>query len=193
MGLKSFLPEKEFTVAGDFRRYDNLPEIIQAFHPEILLVGVSFYKKTISLEAIKAARQAYPELPIVAALATENPAVMREAVECGATHYFFKSASASEILRVLREVSEGRQDKLGKFWTRISGFHPPYHERPEEELTWREREVLHLVSLGFSNQKIAESLGISMETAKEHVQNLIRKLRVENRTQAAVLAVRMGE
>jgi len=59
-------------------------------------------------------------------------------------------------------------------------------------LTPRETQVLRLISVGLSNQEIADSLTISVETVKEHVQNMLRKLQVNDRTQAAVWAVRQG-
>jgi len=65
-------------------------------------------------------------------------------------------------------------------------------EELEVPLTPRETQVLRLVSLGLSNQEIADPLAISIETVKEHVQNLLRKLSVGDRTQAAVWAIRHG-
>jgi DNA-binding NarL/FixJ family response regulator len=65
-------------------------------------------------------------------------------------------------------------------------------DNPEHPLTGRELQVLRHVSMGLSNREVGKALGISVETVKEHVQNILRKLNVNDRTQAAVWAVRSG-
>ena len=191
LGVRSLLAGTEFSVISDFRHCENLSGTLALLNPDVVIVGLSYYRKESSLKIIEKLREMNKRLPIIVALPTENPSVIREAVLCGAVHYFLKNAPAFQLLQVLRDASRGKYEESPKLWTKVSRFHDLHKHRVEEDITEREQEVLHQVSLGFSNKDIAGVLGISAETVKEHVGNIIRKLKVDNRTQAAVLAVKM--
>lgn len=121
-----------------------------------------------------------------------NPACLGRAYRAGVAGWINKSASRAELIQGLRLASSGKQ-----FWTRkqtrqiIGSFVArELTDKLDFPLTDRELEVLRLVSAGHSNQKIADRLHIGFETVKEHVQRILAKLGVNDRTQAAVLAER---
>jgi NarL family two-component system response regulator LiaR len=115
------------------------------------------------------------------------------AVRAGAAGYLLKDVSPDELARAIRAVANGEgvmhprvTGKIMREFNRLSG-EPPGLAVP---LTPRELEVLKLVARGYSNKAIAAELYISQKTVKNHITNILRKLELEDRTQAAVWAVR---
>jgi DNA-binding NarL/FixJ family response regulator len=126
--------------------------------------------------------------------AYENPTYMARAVALGASGYLIKNATQAELVAAVQQVANGEN-----LWSReelrsVSGPLTNSRSMPELDvpLTKRESEVLKQLALGLSNKEIAQALAISYETVKEHVQHVLRKLGVSDRTQAAVWAVRKG-
>jgi DNA-binding NarL/FixJ family response regulator len=124
----------------------------------------------------------------------DNPTYVARAAALGAAGYLVKSASRDEIIAAIRQTAAGES-----LWTRDavrraggSSTHGRAGGDVETALTRREAEVLKQLALGLSNKEIAQALDISYETVKEHVQHILRKLGVADRTQAAVWAVRKG-
>jgi len=124
-----------------------------------------------------------------------SPTAIARAAAAGATDFLLKTTNKDDLCIAIENAAVHSEfppanSKLKSLTARLSKRSlPPNIEIP---LTPREFQVLKIISLGLSNQEIADSLGISIETVKEHVQNILRKLRVKDRTQAAVWAVRQG-
>lgn len=175
-GLLAVLAETEFTVADEAAR------------PDIVLVAETPGDREAFFEEIAALRHRFPKPPVVAMLDAAAPTAIERASQAGATHFVLKSATETQFLEILRAARADESETLPGVWTQLSSS----PQQQEEPLTWRESQVLALITRGLGNKQIAAELGISTETAKEHVQNILRKLRAENRTQAAVLAVRRG-
>jgi DNA-binding NarL/FixJ family response regulator len=135
-----------------------------------------------------------PDIPVVIFTAHDNPTYIARAVALGAAGYLVKSASQAELISAVQQVATGVTLWNRENLRRVSG--PLTNSRPtndlEVPLTKRESEVLKQLALGLSNKEIAQALSISYETVKEHVQHVLRKLGVSDRTQAAVWAVRKG-
>ena len=112
----------------------------------------------------------------------------------GPCDYVLKGSSRQKIIETIRNAAEGTPpgptSALGAVAGTMSEKKPL--RDAESPLTRRETQVLRHVALGLSNKEIGQSLGISIETVKEHVQNILRKISVNDRTQAAVWAVRRG-
>ena len=132
--------------------------------------------------------------PVVVFTANDNPTFIARACAVGVRAYLSKSASTDELVRTIQQASsdrampaDGRIAKVRKVLTGDSS-----QSRIFENLTNREDQVLRHLGLGLSNREIASSLSISVETVKEHVQNVLRKIDAGDRTEAAVLAVRSG-
>jgi DNA-binding NarL/FixJ family response regulator len=144
-----------------------------------------------ALARIKAAR---PNLPVLMFSAYENPAFVARAVALGAAGYIQKGISKEGLLQAIRQAATGEiswtREELRRVTSALSA--PRNAFEVDVPLTRREMEVLRHIVEGHTNKKIAEDLHISYETVKEHVQHLLKKLGVTDRTQAAVWAIRNG-
>jgi DNA-binding NarL/FixJ family response regulator len=134
----------------------------------------------------------FPKLPVILFSACDNPAYMARALALGAAGYISKESKTGEILNAVRVAAGGDMVWSQEDLRRASGAlkAPLGQAGRTANLTNRENEVLKQVALGLTNKEISQSLGISYETVKEHVQHILRKLGVSDRTQAAVWAVR---
>lgn len=146
-----------------------------------------------TLEKIRAAK---PDLPVVMISAHDNPTYIARAVALGANDYLLKSDGQSRMTQALTDATEGNslpeESNLRRIRQLMHRNAPTANVRDQLNLTPREIQVLRHIGLGLSNKEIASSLGISVETVKEHVQNILRKVGANDRTDAAVRAVRMG-
>jgi DNA-binding NarL/FixJ family response regulator len=127
----------------------------------------------------------------------ENPDYLFEALKAGAAGYLLKDASQREVVTAIRQVLRGEsllnQDLATQLLRRLAGeAGGGSRPRPPERLTPRELDVLRLLAQGQTNREIAKSLVVSVGTVKVHVEHIIAKLGVSDRTQAAVRAVELG-
>ncbi|HEY1067425.1 MAG TPA: response regulator transcription factor, partial [Pirellulales bacterium] len=123
-----------------------------------------------------------------------NPTYVAKAVALGAKGYLLKGSSREELLTAIRTVAAGSDAWSQQDIRRVMGamVAPRVRSDSEVSLTEREGQVLRQLSCGLTNKEIAKTLTISVETVKEHVQHILRKIGVSDRTQAAVWAVRKG-
>ena len=144
-----------------------------------------------SLGRIKLER---PDLPILILSTYDNPTYVARAVALGAAGYLVKTASRERMLAAIRKVAGGEAAWTREELRRVTGAlaTPRLSADVDVPLTQRESEVLRQLALGLTNKEIAAALKISYETVKEHVQHILRKVGVSDRTQAAVWAVRKG-
>jgi len=133
-----------------------------------------------------------PNLPILMISTFDNPTFVARAVALGAAGYLLKSCTREELIAAVTSAAAGEN-----LWTRaerrrVTGAlaTPRLAADIDAPLTQRESEVLRQLALGLTNKEIADTLHISYETVKEHVQHILRKIGVTDRTQAAVWAVR---
>ena len=142
--------------------------------------------------ATAAITQRHPELAVVAMTSFTQADLVHGALQAGAAGYLLKDAEADEVAAAIRAACRGEvhlDPAIAKQLTRSLVAPKP---QTVNSLTHREREVLVLVAQGLSNQQIADSLVISERTARTHVSNILSKLGVASRTQAALLAIREG-
>jgi DNA-binding NarL/FixJ family response regulator len=133
-----------------------------------------------------------PKIPVVMFSSYDNPTYIARSVALGASGYILKSTSRAKIISAIRAASSGESIWSKEDLRQVTGALalPSVVSDNDVRLTKREGEVLKQLALGLTNKEIAQSLGISYETVKEHVQHILQKLSVTDRTQAAVWAVR---
>lgn len=155
---------------------DTVPDVVLM---DIIMPGCD------GLEATRMIKQEMPHVQIVMLTVSESEENLFEAIKLGARGYLLKDVGAEELLRVLRGLSHGETYVAPGIAARIlQEFARP--SRTSDALSGREQEVLKLVTEGLSNKEIARSLGISPSTAKNHLRNIMEKLHVRNRVEAAI-------
>ena len=134
----------------------------------------------------------HPQMPVLMLSAYDNPTYVARAVALQAAGYLLKGADGDAIVEAIRKAATGQNVWTREELRRVSGAlaTPRASSDVEVPLTQRESEVLRQLALGLTNKEIAQALNISYETVKEHVQHILRKIGVTDRTQAAVWAVR---
>jgi DNA-binding NarL/FixJ family response regulator len=192
-GLRSVFKDSAVRVCGEASSADEAIRLSRKLKPDVVLLDVLLGAGD-SLDAVKRLRSAVPGTKVVMLSAFDNPTYVARAVSAGAHDYLLKTSSRGELIAAVTGAAEGSPpsrvgelkrmaSSMAKRDAAVSGGIP---------LTPRETQVLRLVAMGLSNQEIADSLEISIETVKEHVQNLLRKTSLNDRTQAAVWALRQG-
>ena len=133
-----------------------------------------------------------PELPILILSTYDNPTYVARSVALGASGYILKSSGRDVLIEAIRKAAAGESAWTRDELRRVTGAlaTPRLTADIEVPLTQRESEVLRQLAYGLTNKEIAAQLHISYETVKEHVQHILRKIGVSDRTQAAVWAVR---
>jgi len=135
-----------------------------------------------------------PDLPVLMISTYDNSTYMARSVALGATGYFLKDVARETLLDAMIRATRGEMVWRREELRRVTGAMstPRMPVEVDVPLTQRESEVLHQLAHGLTNKEIAAVLSISYETVKEHVQHILQKIGVSDRTQAAVWAVRQG-
>ena len=133
-----------------------------------------------------------PDLPVLLFSAFDNPASVARAIALGASGFLLKGCSRDELLSTIRAAAAGENVWSREKLRSVSGAlrTPRLASNLEVSLSEREGEVLRQMARGLTNKQIAQAMNISYETVKEHVQHILRKIGLTDRTQAAVWAVR---
>ena len=144
------------------------------------------------LEAAQWIATVCPATRIVMLTVSEDEDDLLAAVKAGASGYVLKGAGGSELARVIRSVHAGEVYVAPALaWGMLREMQAP-RTSPYDELTEREREVLELVAEGLSNQEVGERLGLAEKTIKHYMTNILGKLQVRSRVEAALLVAREG-
>jgi len=184
---------------GDIRVVDEAADGVEAvikartLNPDVILIDLQMPRKT-GVEAIEEIKQANPEARILVLTSYSDDEIVFAAIKAGALGYLLKESSTQELVQAIHDVHNGESSlhpviarKLIRELNRPSSLPPS-----DEALTEREVEVLILVARGLPNQDIAQSLVISERTVRTHVSNILSKLHLANRTQAALYALKEG-
>ena len=192
-GIRALLEtEPGITVVGEAGDGEAAVHKALALKPDVVLMDLVMPK----LDGVRATRELKEKLPGVKILVLTSFAEDKrivEAIEAGALGYLLKDSSPEDLLRAIREVHRGESSLHPKVAQRlISRLRGGEEERAWKELSERELAVLRLIARGLSNREIAKELGISEPTVRTHVSNILRKLHLKSRTQAALYALREG-
>jgi NarL family two-component system response regulator LiaR len=193
-GLRALIDsEPGMTLVGEAA--DGVQAVQQAgsLQPDVVLMDLVMPRKD-GIEAIGEIQAENPDVRILVLTSFAEDDKVFPAIKAGALGYLLKDSSAEDLLRAIRDVYRGEPSmhptiahKLMRELQRPSNLPPT-----EEPLTEREAQVLKLVARGLSNQEIADRLVVSERTVRTHVSNILDKLHLANRTQAALYALREG-
>lgn len=192
-GLRELLRGTEIEVIGEAATGMEAVQRVKELRPDVVVLDIRFPDLD-GLETLAKMREEGLDTRVVLLSTYDYQSYAARAVALGASEYLLKGSSREEILRAIRSAAAGQlpaQDtRLGSVADAMQS--KAVIEDDDIQLTQRETQVLRHIALGLSNREIGNSLQISVETVKEHVQNILRKLGVSDRTQAAVWAVRKG-
>ena len=176
-------------------------EKIKEHRPHVVLMDLRMPKLG-GIEAIRRIKSQLPSTSVIVLTIYDNEAYVVDAVRAGAGGYLLKDASKDLLIHTIRAVTSGGMlVKTSLLHEAILSLSDAAGDRLKgkvkgttvlEELTTRERDVLRLLIQGRSNKEIGQALFISEDTVKKHVQTILLKLGVSDRTQAAVKAIREG-
>jgi DNA-binding NarL/FixJ family response regulator len=159
--------------------------------PEVVLMDLLMPGMD-GVAATAAITERFPELGVVAMTSFAQADMVHGALQAGAAGYLLKDAEADEVAAAIRAARRGEVHLDPAIARQLTRSLVTPRAQSVDALTEREREVLVLVAKGLSNQQIADVLVISERTARTHVSNILGKLGVASRTQAALLAIREG-
>jgi DNA-binding NarL/FixJ family response regulator len=191
VGLRLMLESTDIEVAAEATNAAEALSAVEKATPDVVLMDIRMEGGD-GLNTLGRLKLDHPTLPIVLFSAYDNPTYIARAVALGAAGYVLKSASKERLVEALNIAIAGESAWTREELRRVTGAlaTPRLNQDIEVPLTQRESEVLRQMALGLTNKEIATMLGISYETVKEHVQHILRKVGVTDRTQAAVWAVR---
>jgi two-component system, NarL family, response regulator LiaR len=194
-GVRAFLESQpEFEVVGQAERGAQAVRLAEEFAPDVALVDMVMPDMN-GVEVTRAIRQVSPRTQVIIFTSFYEDEHIFPAIQAGAISYLLKDARPEEIARAVRKAAQGEATLDPKAAARLihqiqEGGEP--ESDPTGGLSQRELEVLRLIAEGLSNQDIAPRLFISEKTVKSHVSNILSKLHLTDRTQAAVYAWRKG-
>jgi DNA-binding NarL/FixJ family response regulator len=195
-GLRTFLElQDEIEVVGEAADGIEALDLVQRTEPDVALLDLVMPRLG-GLEAIRRIREVAPATRVLVLTSFADDDTVLPAVRAGAAGYLLKDVQPPELVGAIRTVHAGEALLAPAVATMLveqlaaeDGASAPDRE---EHLTPREREVLGLLAHGSPNKVIARDLGVSERTVKTHVSNILAKLNLTDRTQAAVYAVRHG-
>lgn len=190
-GLNHLLTGSDVEVVGEAATGEEAVSLARELSPDVVLLDIRMGESD-GLAALEQLHSELPELPVVMLSTYDNPTYMARALALGACDYLLKGCTREQLLASVTAVGRGEEVSRSEQLRRVAGAMetPQPLVADDITLTKRETQVLRHVALGLSNKEIGRSLEISIETVKEHVQNILRKINATDRTQAAVWAVR---
>jgi two-component system nitrate/nitrite response regulator NarL len=181
-------------VVGEAETGEEAIQMALDLKPDVILMDI-YMPQVDGLQASKVIHTRDPKIAIVILTSSEKDGHLYEAVQLGVSGYLLKSLDAEELFQMIEGVTHGEAAMTRSMATRLLkgvAQRIVQEDKGESSLTEKELLVLRLVASGASNPEIAESLSISVNTVKSHIKNILEKLQLTNRTQAATYAIKRG-
>lgn len=194
-GLRAMLHEDGFDVVGEVATGRQAVDRLATLRPDVILMDIRMPDMD-GLAATRLIKEEAPAVSVIVVTSFESKDYLRDAIAAGAAGYLLKGMSRSLLLESIRIVRDGGSmfdpSMLSELLRQVAERVSEVPAEALDALSDRERETLTLVAEGLTNREIADRLGYSVGTIKNVVQQVIEKLGVSDRTQAAVLGVRAG-
>ena len=183
------MAEDDFEIVGEAENGLQALEKIEELKPDVVLMDLMMPEMD-GIEAIEKGKVKFPDVEFIALTSVLEDRSLVKAVKSGAIGFLLKNTEADELCRNIKAAARGvvqlSPEAARRLMTALQA------EDPISDLTEREHEVLIALSKGLSNHDIAEQLSVTEKTVKTHVSNILSKLNVKSRTQAAVYAWQTG-
>ena len=177
--------QSDMTLAGEASTGREAIEAFRRLQPDVTLMDVQL-PEIDGIDAIISIRNETPAAKIIVLTTYEGDSLAQRALKAGARAYILKARVRKDLLETIRLVHAGAKRVDPQIAEQIA------FRTPDDMLSEREIKVLSLIAAGKSNRELAEQLGISEETAKTHVRNILAKLGANDRTHAVTLAIQRG-
>jgi DNA-binding NarL/FixJ family response regulator len=192
-GLRTLLSDEPgFDIVGEAANGRAALAMARELRPQVVLMDVRMPELD-GIEATRIIRETCPGTHVLILTTYLDDKQVRQAVQAGAAGYLLKEIRRDDLVKAIRDAAEGRPtlhpDAQRMLMMQVTN---PAEFTAEDNLTPRERDVLRLIAKGRSNKEIGAELNLTEGTVKGYVSSLLVKLGVEDRTQAALLAVRQG-
>ncbi len=193
VGLANLLAGTEIEIVAQAASGKDCLKLAEKHKPDVILLDVRMPDGD-GLETLEKLRQKAPGSKVVMLSTHDNPTYVARAATLGASDYVLKGSGRKAFIDAIMAAASGEGPSTSGELRRMVATmsNREISKDDQAQLTQRETQVLRHLALGLSNKEIGRSLEISVETVKEHVQNILRKLAVKDRTQAAVWAVHKG-
>ena len=195
-GLRAMLTDQRgFELVGEASNGQEALLLCRRLQPDLALIDVRMPEMD-GLSTCRAVKQECPATSVILVTMHANPEYLFEALKAGAAGYVLKDVSQRELISAVQKVLHGEsilnQELMARLLQRLARETPGQEDLPAGRLSPREREVLELLTKGQTNREIARKLTVSVSTVKIHVEHILAKLGVSDRTQAAVRAIETG-
>jgi DNA-binding NarL/FixJ family response regulator len=195
-GLRALLQtESDFVLSGEASSGEEAVQLAVALEPEIILMDIKLPGIN-GLEATREILRRRPKIHVLIVSMFDDDASVLAAMQAGARGYLLKGSTHAELVRALQAVANGEAifspviaTRLPRYFAKLPA---PFAPQVFPELTRREREILHFLAQGASNQNIAGKLALQPKTVRNHISNILAKLQVADRNEAAKKAREEG-
>ena len=188
--VKSINETNSIEVVGEAGNAAEAYELVERLLPDLVCVDISMPGGGIS--AVQQISIAFPTVKVMILTVSEADDDVSAALEAGAAGYLLKGVSASQLVEAVKEVAEGRSyvspGLAARLLRTMNAPRPAPIETPLDSLTKREAQILELVAEGMSNKEVGRALNLQEKTIKHYMTNILQKLQVRNRVEAALLA-----
>ncbi|KGX83775.1 response regulator [Pontibacillus marinus] len=185
------MTEPELDIVGEANSGNEGAKVAIKEQPDVVLMDLIMENGT-GIEATEKIMKELPDCKIIILTSYYDDEKVFPALEAGAFSYMLKTSSADEIAEAIKKASRGETYIEPKVANKMMTRFRTQEKKPHEDLTERELEVLMCIGDGLTNQEISDKLYIGIKTVKTHVSNILSKLDVYDRTQAAVYAHKNG-
>ena len=182
--------EADLEVVGEVAEATSLAATVESLEPDVLILDAHMPGHKV-IESARALRAQHPEVRILVLSAYNRREYVMGMLGAGASGYVLKDDPPETLAAAVRAIAEGRQ-WLAPRVTQLLVRSAAAQEGLVEELTDREMEVLRLMAAGYRNERVAEALGVTEQTVKNHVRSIFGKLGVETRVEAVLFAIAQG-